>query len=144
MFTSRQIPDLPGLAGAKNNVNAALGYVPNICLFKGGTKLRNKIKKISTKYKMKGKKNTKSIKRRIKSRFIKKTRKTRTRRSLKGGYSQYQNNLPMTPSYSVGGILKASDLGLANPPPFKVLSNCTNCVDNYNHYTNKGFPSRGH
>ena len=50
----------------------------------------------------------------------------------------------MTPSYSTGGFLKPSNLGLANPVPYKVLSNCTNCVDNYNHYTNKGFPSRGH
>jgi len=60
------------------------------------------------------------------------------------GYAQYQNNEPMTPSYSVGGILKSNDLGLANPPPIKLLSNCTNCVDNYNHYTGKGFASRGH
>jgi hypothetical protein len=65
----------------------------------------------------------------------------RSLKKKKGGYSQYQNNLPMTPSYSVGGPLSASDLGLANPPPIQVLSNC---VDNYNHYTNKGFPSRGH
>jgi hypothetical protein len=62
----------------------------------------------------------------------------------KGGYSQYQNNLPMTPSYSTGGVLSAGNLGLANPVPYKVLPNCTNCVDNYNHFTNSGFPSRGH
>lgn len=62
----------------------------------------------------------------------------------RGGYSQYQNNLPMTPTYSVGGILPASQLGLANPPPIQVLPNCTNCTDNYNHYTAKGFPSPGH
>ena len=71
-------------------------------------------------------------------------KKSRSLKKKHGGYSQYQNNLPMTPSYSVGGPLSASDLGLANPPPIHVLSNCTNCVDNYNHYTNKGFPSRGH
>jgi hypothetical protein len=112
---------------------------------------------------MKGGKNTKRIKRSIKSKFlrgIKRTKKNRSsrkhhkkshRRVLKGGninypagYSQYQNNEPMTPSYSVGGILKSNDLGLANPPPIKLLSNCTNCVDNYNHYTGKGFASRGH
>jgi hypothetical protein len=64
---------------------------------------------------------------------------------MKGGYSQYQNNLPMTPTYQVAGVnLPASELGLANPPPIKVLPNCTNCVDNYNHYTGQGFPSRGH
>ena len=72
-------------------------------------------------------------------------RRTKHRRHRqRGGYSQYQNNLPMTPSYSVGGVLPASQLGLANPPPIQVLPNCVNCVDNYNHYTNTGFPSRGH
>ena len=60
------------------------------------------------------------------------------------GYGQYQNNLPLTPTYSVGGVLGAKDLALANPPPISVLNNCTNCVDNYNHNTNSGFPSRGH
>lgn len=169
-FGSNEIPGLPGLAGAKNNIDAAKGYVPGICLFKGGAKhLKKKINKISRKYKMKGGKNTKRIKRRIKNTFFKrvmglkslmKTKKRRTskkhhkksyRRVLKGGnisyppgYSQYQNNEPITPSYSVGGILNSSDLALANPPPIKVLSNCVNCVDNYNHYTGKGFPSRGH
>jgi hypothetical protein len=163
-FSSNEIPGLPGLAGAKNNIDAAKGYVPGICLFKGGAKkFKKKINKISRKYKMKGGKNTKRIKRSIKSKFlrgIKRTKKNRSsrkhhkkshRRVLKGGninypagYSQYQNNEPMTPSYSVGGILKSNDLGLANPPPIKLLSNCTNCVDNYNHYTGKGFASRGH
>jgi hypothetical protein len=50
----------------------------------------------------------------------------------------------MTPTYSTGGVLSAANLGLANPVPYKVLDNCTNCVDNYNHFTNSGFPSRGH
>lgn len=71
-------------------------------------------------------------------------KRTNRRRKQRGGYSQYQNNLPMTPTYSVGGVLPASQLGLANPPPIKVLPNCVNCVDNYNHYTGKGFPSPGH
>ena len=72
-------------------------------------------------------------------------KRTRHRRHRqRGGYAQYQNNMPMTPTYSVGGILPASQLGLANPPPIQVLPNCVNCVDNYNHYTGQGFPSRGH
>ena len=71
-------------------------------------------------------------------------RTRRHRHRQRGGYSQYQNNLPMTPTYSVGGILPASQLALANPPPVTVLPNCVNCVDNYNHYTGKGFPSQGH
>lgn len=67
------------------------------------------------------------------------------RRRQRGGYAQYQNNYPSTTSYSTGGItLGASESALANPVPFTKLSNCTNCVDNYNHYTNKGFPSEGH
>lgn len=53
--------------------------------------------------------------------------------------------MPMTPTYQVAGInLPASQLALANPAPYVKLDNCVNCVDNYNHYTNKGFPSKGH
>ena len=66
-------------------------------------------------------------------------RKSRQR----GGYSQYQNNLPMTQTYSLGGKLAPSMSALANPPPQHRLSNCTNCVDNYSYFTNKGFPSKG-
>jgi hypothetical protein len=175
-FGSNQIPGLPGLAGAKNNVDAALGYVPGIC-FSGGSKhFKNKIKKISNKYKMKSKKFTKRMKSRIRSAFLRKSktkrristglrrnsmfagkrRRSRTRRRQGGGgaypqsipyppgYSQYQNNLPMTPSYSVGGILKPGEVGMANPPPHSLLSNCTNCMDNANHFTGMGFASRGH
>lgn len=61
-----------------------------------------------------------------------------------GGYSQYQNNYPSTPTYSTGGVLSAQNLGLANPVPYKLLSNDTNNIDNYNHFTMKGFSSRGH
>ena len=186
-FSSNEIPGtppgpLPGLAGAKSNIDAAAGVVPGICLFKGGAKkLKRKIKNITKHYKkMKaGSKKLKSLKNRLKSRLSsrklsrsmalaggkKKTvgpsinmtrnmsrsmalaggRRTRHRRDRqRGGYAQYQNNLPMTPTYSVGGVLPASELALANPPPIQVLPNCVNCVDNYNHYTNTGFPSRGH
>lgn len=166
-FSSNTIDGLPGLAGAKNNVDAAAGYVPGICLFKGGSKnLKKKIKNISRKYKMKGgTKRRHQIKSKLramsrkhkkshsnfalkrvakKDRFNNKKRSTHKNKIYSGGYSQYQNNLPMTPSYSVGGILSANQLGLANPPPIQVLPSCTNCVDNYNHFTGKGFPSRGH
>lgn len=166
-FSSNEIPGLPGLAGAKNNIDAASGKVPGICLFKGGARvLKRKIKNISKKYKMKpGSKKARSIKRKIKRAFGskslglsrgrsrsrsmsggKKHRNAKHKKTHKqrGGYSQYQNNLPLTPSYSVGGVLPPTQLGLANPPPIKLLSNCTNCTDNYNHYTNKGFPSKGH
>jgi len=60
------------------------------------------------------------------------------------GYSQYQNNMPMTNSYSLGNVkLPASESALANPAPYQRLSNCTNCVDNYDQNINKGFASRG-
>jgi hypothetical protein len=170
-FSTNTIPGLPGLAGAKNNVDAAAGYVPGICLFKGGSKqLKRKIKNITRKYKMKGgTKRRRQLKSRMRSmskstrshsrgssrsrfasggqrrkRTNSKSRFSRNSRKLVGGYSQYQNNLPMTPSYSVGGILSANQLGLANPPPIQVLPNNTSCADNYNHFTGMGFPSRGH
>jgi hypothetical protein len=192
MFSSNEIPGLPGLAGAKNNVDAAAGYVPGICLKGGAKKLKRKIKNITKKYKMNKGKNLKNIKKSLKKKYgskvnfsnkknvssaaninrmlaiarigggSRKTRRMKNRRMRKTrhqrggytppglpgipypqGYGQYQNNLPMTPTYSVGGQLSSSNLALANPPPIKVLSNCANCVDNYNHNTNEGFPSRG-
>lgn len=156
-FGSNQIPGLPGLAGAKYNVDAAAARAPGICMSGGGKKLKRKIKNITKRYKM-AKKSMKrkvsGIKRRIKARISRtigrsrgrgiaggKKRKTRRQR---GGYSQYQNNMPMTQTYSTGGVLSAANLGLANPVPYQVLPNDTNNIDNYNHFTNSGFPSRGH
>jgi hypothetical protein len=68
------------------------------------------------------------------------SRRKHSRRSYssqKGGYSQYNSNIPMTATYSTGGQLSAANLGMANPVPYQVLPNCTNCVNNYN--TNRGF-----
>lgn len=160
---------LPGLAGAKNNVDAAAGIVPGICMNGGAKKMKRKIKNITKQYKRmkKGSRKTKNLKKRIrKSKYIarhiaggskkyKKRHSKQNRRSTKrnykksrkqkGGYAQYYNNYPNTPTYQVAGIpLAPQDLARANPPPIEVLSNCVNCVDNYNHYTNKGFPSEGH
>lgn len=165
-FGSNEIPGLPGLAGAKSNVDAAAGVVPGICMFKGGAKsLKRKIKSINRRYKKmkKGSRKVKTLKRRMASssfyvsaagsrgrrnkKVSKRSRRVRRRSSSqRGGYSQYQNNAPITPVYSVGGINGATlpTLALANPPPIHQLSNCVNCTDNYNHYTNKGFPSPGH
>ena len=155
-FGSNEIPGLPGLAGAKSNIDAAAGKVPGICLFKGGSKgLKRKIKNITKKYKkMKaGSRKMKSFKRKIRRnlssrsvarKFAGGKRRTRARRQ-RGGYAQYQNNLPMTPTYQVAGInLPSSQLGLANPPPIRVLPNCVNCIDNLNAYSMVGFPSKGH
>uniref|UniRef100_A0A6C0LKC8 Uncharacterized protein n=1 Tax=viral metagenome TaxID=1070528 RepID=A0A6C0LKC8_9ZZZZ len=166
-FGSNEIPGLPGLSGAKNNVDAAKSYVPGICLIKGGSagkKLKHKINKISRKYKMKSKKQRRTLKNRLKRKFRvtkrragkKRGRKTRMRGgsytapvpfsniSYPPGYHQYQNNSPITPTFSVGSHLSANESALANPPPIKVLPNCTNCVDNYDHFSGSGFPSRGH
>lgn len=179
-FGSNEIPGLPGLAGAKSNIDAAAGFVPGICLIKGGG-IKRKIKNITKMYKMKNKKTLKhKIKKinkkaqrmaslalsrnRFRTRSLVRSRTggkkskrkmTKKRHLMEGGsypqsipyppgYQQYQNNLPLSPTYSVGGVLPANQLGLANPPPISVLGNCTNCVDNYNHYTNQGFASRGH
>ena len=159
-FSTNEIPGLPGLAGAKSNIDAAAGIVPGICLFKGGAKkLKRKIKNITKQYKrMKaGSRKMKSLKNRLKSRFSSRSmarsmalsggRRTRRRHRRshsrqRGGYSQYQNNQPFDYSYSVGGILNSSNSALANPAPIYKVTN--NAIDNYNHYTNKGFPSRGH
>jgi hypothetical protein len=153
-----------GLFGTKSNVAAAAGQAPGICLFKGGAKvLKRKIKNITKIYKKmkKGSKKMKSLKHKLRSRtiargvsrgasrsiarqFAGKKRRTH-RRAQRGGWAQYQNNLPNTPVYQVAGInLPSSQLGLANPPPIKVLPNTGGCPDNYNHFTGMGFPSRGH
>jgi hypothetical protein len=158
-FGSNEIPGtppgpLPGLAGAKSNVDAAAGKVPGICMNGGGTKyLKRKIKNISRSYKrMKaGSRKIRSIKNRIRrrvgSRRMSRSRRHSRRHRQRGGYAQYQNNLPMTPSYQVAGInLPSSQLALANPPPITTLSNCVNCVDNLTMYPppGHGFPSKGH
>jgi hypothetical protein len=160
-FSSNEIPGLPGLAGAKSNIDAAAARVPGICIPKGGgsRKLKKKIKNITKHYKrMKaGSKKLRTLKNRLRSRSASRSlarqlagrrrsrRHSRRHRKQRGGYAQYMNNMPNTPSYQVSGInLPASQLGLANPPPIQTLSGCVNCVDNYNHYTNYGFPSKGH
>ena len=162
-FGSNEIPGmppgpLPGLAGTKSNIDAAAGIYPGTRSFNGGAKkLKRKIKNITKQYKrMKaGSRKIKSIKKRLRSRAIsrklarslaggRRSRRHRARRQ-RGGYAQYQNNWPSTGGYSTGNVnLSASQLALANPPPITKLSNCVNCVDNYNHYTNMGFPSKGH
>lgn len=101
-----------------------------------------------------GSKKMRTIKHKLRSRTMSRTlarqragkrRTYRHRRRQRGGYAQYQNNLPMTPSYSVGSTnLPPNLLALANPPPIKVLPNCVNCIDNFDKYTMTGFPSKGH
>jgi hypothetical protein len=151
-FSSNEVPGAPGLSGTKSNIDAAAGIYPGT-LSGGAKKLKRKIKNITKHYKrMKaGSRKIRSIKRRLRNKAISRrfarsrARRHSRRRSMRGGYSQYQNNMPMTPSYQVAGIhLSPSESALANPAPITKLSNCVNCVDSYNHYTNQGFPSKGH
>lgn len=153
IFSSNQVPGLPGLAGAQNNVDAAAGRVPGICMT-GGRKLHRKIKNISRRYRRMGRKSMKALKNRLRSRmasmsiarqflgggyYTSKRRRTRGRRGSRrrrtqrgGGYMQYGSNVPYTPSYSVAGTtLGSANLGLANPPP--IFRNFGNCQDNYVH-----------
>lgn len=167
-FTSRVIPSTVNpnvMPQPLTKGQAANSYIP--CSSGGGRGKRrinfkstskkiykNKINNISSMYKMRGRKSrsrARSLKKRIRSRFLRKPsksssrkRNSKTRRSImRGGYAQYQNNLPMTQTYSLGGKLDPASSALANPPIYKTLSNCTNCVDNYSYFKNSGFPSKG-
>jgi hypothetical protein len=138
-YVNGESSNWPGIFGSNT--------IPTACQ-KGG--LKKKIKNITKRYKRmkKGSRKIRTLKRKIRSSFAKKGKlRKRTkgrRRSQRGGYSQYQNNSPFTPTFQVAGInLPASELGIANPPPIKVLPNCTNCVDNYNHFLGTGFSSKG-
>jgi hypothetical protein len=165
-FGTNEIPGLPGLAGAKNNVDAAAGIVPGLS-FRGGAKaFKRKIKNITKRYKKMGKslkRNIKSLRKNLRSRMAQASaslaggrrrrrscncrkscncRNRRKSRKQRGGYAQFQNNQPFYNSYSVGGILSANESALANPAPILKISN--EAVDNLNAYTMKGFQSRGH
>ena len=64
----------------------------------------------------------------------------RRRRRQRGGYYQFGSNTPSTPGYATpnGGNWQT-----ANPPTYARNDACGtgNCVDNYNHFTGKGFAS---
>ena len=155
-FSSNEIPGPPGLAGAKNNVDAAAGFIPGLC-FRGGSKgFKRKIKNITKRYKKMTKslkRNIKSLRKKLRSRMAsasasaslaggkRRSRRTRRRRQ-RGGYAQYQNNQPFYNTYSIGGVLSANESALANPAPIYKVTN--EAIDNYNHFLGKGFSSRGH
>ena len=139
-----------------NPANFSSNEIPkSACSFKGGAKgLKNKIKNITKRYKMKGgKKSRRCLKKRVRSRAMGSSRslarsmalaggrrRRRTHRNMRGGYSQYQNNQPFSMGYSVGGVLGASESALATPAPIQPYNSA---IDNYSRYTNGGFPSRG-
>ena len=157
-FSSNEIPGLPGLSGAKSGIDAAAGKVPGICMSGGRSsnsmqqirKLKRKIKNISNIYKMKRRSHTRRLKKKLRTMTFGKRRHSShryakrhsaRRRHQRGGYSQYQNNMPLSQGYSLGGNLSASNSALANPPLYKPYENV---IDNYNHFTGKGFDSFGH
>lgn len=126
-----------------SNVQGAASY---ISCQAGGRKInRRKINKISRKYKMKGSRKrisrrVRRMKSRVRTRYNRKGRRTRSR-GQKGGYAQYQNNMPVSSNFSTGGPLAPGLSALASPPPYQKIG-CD--PDNYNHFTGAGFPSRGH
>ena len=52
------------------------------------------------------------------------TKRRSRRHRMKGGYSQFMSNIPYSASYSTGGNISPSDLGLANPVPHQRFVNC--------------------
>ena len=157
-------------AGSFGSNETQGGSICNDAMMRGGkaTKwqesIRRKIKNITRKYKKMAKIRSKSMKNRLRSRYLRKSKaKSRSRgrgRSLSGGwlrkpsrrksskkksggqsggYAQYgSNTLPYPASYSVGGDLPPSLSALASPPP---VGGNAPYVDNYNHFTNLGFSS---
>ena len=137
------------LPAISSNIQAAAASK----LVGGGKKInRKKINKISRMYKMRGSKRHISRKvRRMKSRVRSRYNSRRRNRShsrrrnhsqsmkQKGGYAQYQNNMPFGQTYSTGGHLSPALSALANPVPHQVH---INNIDNYNHFTRTGFPSK--
>ena len=137
--------------GFGSNVN------PRILIKGGSKKIKRKIKNITKYYKrMKaGSRKIKTMKRKLKTRAIsrqlalaggrRRSRRASRRHRQRGGYSQYQNNMPFTNSYQVAGIhLSPNESALANPAPITRLGGSVNCIDNYNHYAGMGSPSKGH
>ena len=136
------------LHGASSNIMAAQGLI-------GGRRKRKisrrRINNISNMYKMRGSRKSVSRRiRRIKSRLrskygLKRSKKNHSRRHkyiMRGGNSQYMNNVPNTPSYSTGGQLSPLLSALANPVPYSVLPNI-NGIDNLNHNALNSFGNSG-
>jgi hypothetical protein len=142
-----------GVIGANSIAAVANGVTSGNCM-KGGKKhIKGKIKNISKMYKMKkSKRQIRSLKRKImtKYRLKRKNSKNKTKKNYKRGggnagqSGQFQNNLPINQSYSLGGVIDAKNSALANPPPYEVVSGKWAIMDNFNKYTGLGFSSKGH
>ena len=116
--------------GASNNVDAAAAKLSG----GGGTKyyklLKRKIKNITRRYKM-----PKKSKRRRITRMKRKIRRSSRKRMRGGSYGQLGTNVAQSANYSVGGLLNAGSLGMANPPPIQVSRG--ECSSHANHYYSK-------
>ena len=138
-----------------NNVMAAKGIIGGSNKLRKRKISRRRINNISNMYKMKGSRKsvTRRI-RRIKSKLRSKyglkrgskknvSRRHHSRRHImRGGHSQYMNNVPNTPSYSTGGPLSPLLSALANPVPFLKLPNI-NGIDNLDHNALNSFGKSG-
>ena len=130
-----------GCPGPKSNVAAAggdpgpdLGGSKIGASMKGGksrrrhrTKHRRRRRKSTTRKRTKHccRRRTKGTKHRCKHKTKSTKRKRRRRRRrMKGGYAQYQSNVPLSHGYSLGGKLPPTDNSLANPPPHQAYNHC--------------------
>lgn len=153
------------LKSSSNNIMAAKGLIGGSKRKLRSRKLRSRklrrqisrirINNISNMYKMRGSRKsvTRRI-RRIKSRLRSKyglrrgSKKNNSRRHhsrrhvMRGGHSQYMNNVPNTPSYSTGGPLSPLLSALANPVPYSKLPNI-NGIDNLDHNALNSFGKSG-
>ena len=121
-----------GAAGSKVNCWSWPGAIN--CTAAGGRKRRTKKKR-----RVKRRRTKRRGKRRGKRR-TKRRGKRRRRRRQRGGYAQYQSNVPLTSTLSLpAGAKGGAWTGqLASPPTYSRLNDCHN---NYNHFTGKNSPS---
>ena len=124
-----------GMSYTFTNTMVPHTYPPCLKYLTGG---KNKNKR----YSMKSRRNKKFRTKKNKSR---KNRSRKNHKRMAGGYSQYQNNQPFQMNYSIGTNSNHFNSALANPAPYFIDSVSKNLahLDNYNHYLNKGFASKG-
>jgi len=162
-------PNNSSYAGSFGSNETQGGAICNDAMMRGGKwgkggnwkeSIRRKIKNITRKYRKMAKSRSKSMRKRLRSRYLRRTKTKSKSRNMKGGYTykrrihhksnrkssgqsggyaQYgSNTLPYPASYSVGGDLPPSLSALATPPP---VGGNAPYVDNYNRFTNLGFSS---
>jgi hypothetical protein len=153
IFPTNDTGSYLGLIGAKTGPMAANGVIVGNCMKGGKRNIKKKIKNISKMYKMrKNKTQIRSLKRKIMSKYRlkRKNSKNKTKKNYKRGggnvvqSGQFQNNLPVNQSYSLGGVLDPKLSALANPPPHEVVTGKWAIMDNFNKFTGLGFSSKGH